>query len=54
MNGQWKQATKSVNTFKNAFKEPPKVVMGLGIKDHQVGSGNVQLHFDFALLALLS
>lgn len=27
--------------------------MGLGIKD-QVGSGNVQLHFDFALLALPS
>lgn len=53
MNGQWKQATKSVNTFKNAFKEPPKVVMGPGIKD-QVGSGNVQLHFDFALLALPS
>lgn len=53
MNGQWKQATKSVNTFKNAFTEPPKVVMGLGTKD-QIGSGNVQLRFDFALLALPS
>ena len=50
MNGQLKQTTKSVNTLKKAFKEPLKVVMGLEIKD-QVGSGNVQLHFDFVLLA---
>lgn len=32
MNGQWKQTTKSVNTFKNASKGPPRAAMGLGTK----------------------
>lgn len=40
----------TVEAFKSALKEPPRVVMGSGIKG-QVGSGNAQLNFDFVLLA---